>query len=159
MSFGQSFQITPIQVATLVSSAVNGGNRITPHLGTRIIDEEGETVEEFTYASETVMSEQTSESMRELLESVVAEGGGKNAVIEGYEIGGKTATSQTLPRSAYKYISSFVGFAPADNPQVLGLCIIYHPQGVYYGGTIAAPVIRTIFENILPYLGIEKTGN
>lgn len=159
MSFGQSFQITPIQVATLVSSAVNGGNRITPHLGTCIIDEEGETVEKFTYASEAVMSEQTSKSMRELLESVVAEGGGKNAMIEGYEIGGKTATSQTLPRSAHKYISSFVGFAPADNPQVLGLCIIYNPQGVYYGGTIAAPVIRTIFENILPYLGIEKTGN
>lgn len=159
MSFGQSFQITPIQVATLVSSAVNGGKRITPHLGMRIIDEKGKNVEEFSYAGENVMSEQTSEAMRELLESVVAEGGGKNAMIEGYEIGGKTATSQTLPRSAHKYISSFVGFAPAENPQVLGLCIIYNPQGVYYGGTIAAPVIRTIFENILPYLGIEKTDN
>lgn len=159
MSFGQSFQITPIQVATLVSSAVNGGKRVTPHLGTRVLDEEGEKVKEFSYDTEQVMSEQTSETMRELLKSVVAEGGGKNAIIEGYEIGGKTATSQTLPRSAHKYISSFVGFAPADNPQVLGLCIIYHPQGVYYGGTIAAPVIRTIFENILPYLGIEKTDN
>ncbi len=159
MSFGQSFQITPIQVATMVSTTINGGKRVTPHLGVRILDEEGEQVKEFSYESDKVLATETSEKMRELLESVVSEGGGKNAIIEGYEIGGKTATSQTLPRSAHKYISSFVGFAPADNPQVLGLCIIYNPQGVYYGGTIAAPVIKTIFENILPYLGIEKTGN
>lgn len=158
MSFGQSFQITPIQVATMVSSAVNGGKRVTPHLGARVLNEEGEVVKEFSYKSESVISEKTSEAMKDLLESVVSEGGGKNAIIEGYEIGGKTATSQTLPRSAHKYISSFVGFAPADNPKVLGLCIIYNPQGIYYGGTIAAPVIRTIFENILPYLGIEKAG-
>lgn len=158
MSFGQSFQITPIQVATMVSSAVNGGIRVTPHLGVRILDEEGEVTKEFAYESEQVLSKKTSEAMQGLLESVVSEGGGKNAIIEGYKIGGKTATSQTLPRSAHKYISSFVGFAPADDPQVLGLCIIYNPQGVYYGGTIAAPVIKTIFENILPYLGIEKMG-
>lgn len=159
MSFGQSFQITPIQVATMVSSTINGGVRVTPHLGVRVLDEDGKVVKEFSYDTERVLSKETSETMKELLESVVSEGGGKNAIIEGYEIGGKTATSQTLPRSAHKYISSFVGFAPADNPQVLALCIIYNPQGVYYGGTIAAPVVKTIFENILPYLGIEKTGN
>ena len=159
MSFGQSFQITPIQVATMVSSTVNGGVRVTPHLGVRILNEDGKVVKKFSYETERVLSKETSQTMKELLESVVSEGGGKNAIIEGYEIGGKTATSQTLPRSAHKYISSFVGFAPADNPQVLALCIIYNPQGVYYGGTIAAPVVRTIFENILPYLGIEKTGN
>ena len=159
MSFGQSFQITPIQVATMVSSTINGGVRVTPHLGVRVLNEDGKVVKEFSYKTERVLSKETSQTMKELLESVVSEGGGKNAIIEGYEIGGKTATSQTLPRSAHKYISSFVGFAPADNPQVLALCIIYNPQGVYYGGTIAAPVVRTIFENILPYLGIEKTGN
>lgn len=159
MSFGQSFQITPIQVATLVSSAVNGGTRVTPHLGMRVLNENGDVVKEFSYENEKVLSEETSEAMKELLKSVVSEGGGKNAYIEGYEIGGKTATSQTLPRSANKYISSFVGFAPADNPQVLALCIIYNPQGIYYGGTIAAPVVKTIFENILPYLGIEKVSD
>ena len=159
MSFGQSFQITPIQLATMVSSTINGGVRVTPHLGVRVLNEDGDVVKEFSYETERVLSKETSQTMKELLESVVSEGGGKNAIIEGYEIGGKTATSQTLPRSAHKYISSFVGFAPADNPQVLALCIIYNPQGVYYGGTIAAPVVRTIFENILPYLGIEKTGN
>lgn len=159
MSFGQSFQITPIQVATMVSSTINGGVRVIPHLGVRVLNEDGDVVKEFSYETERVLSKETSQTMKELLESVVSEGGGKNAIIEGYEIGGKTATSQTLPRSAHKYISSFVGFAPADNPQVLALCIIYNPQGVYYGGTIAAPVVRTIFENILPYLGIEKTGN
>ncbi len=158
MSFGQSFQITPIQVATLVSSAINGGKRVTPHLGVRVLDGEGSTVKEFSYESEKVLSDETSEAMKTLLESVVVEGGGKNAYIEGYRIGGKTATSQTLPRSAHKYISSFVGFAPADNPQVLALCIIYNPQGIYYGGTIAAPVVRTIFDNILPYMGIEMTS-
>ena len=157
MSFGQSFQVTPIQMATTVSSLVNGGRRITPHFGVRVLDSDGNEVEEFQYEEKKdIVSEETSVTMRMLLESVVSEGSGKNAYIEGYEIGGKTATSQTLPRSANKYISSFIGFAPADHPQVLGMCIIYNPQGVYYGGTIAAPVIREIFENILPYLGIEK---
>lgn len=157
MSFGQSFQITPIQLAASVSSYVNGGRRVTPHLGMQVMNPEGEVVKEFSYKEEQVLSEATSATMRELLESVVSEGTGKNAFIEGYEIGGKTATSQTLPRSANKYISSFVGFAPADNPQVLGLVVIHNPKGIYYGGTIAAPVIKTVFENILPYLGIEKT--
>ncbi|MBQ4559008.1 MAG: peptidoglycan glycosyltransferase [Tyzzerella sp.] len=158
MSFGQSFQITPIQLATSVSSYVNGGKRVTPHLGMKILNKEGEIVKEFSYKEEQVLSKGTSATMQQLLESVVSEGTGKNAFIEGYEIGGKTATSQTLPRSANKYISSFVGFAPADNPQVLALVVIHNPKGIYYGGTIAAPVIRTVFENILPYLGIEKTG-
>ena len=159
MSFGQSFQITPIQLAASVSTYINGGKRVTPHLGMQVMNPEGEVVKEFSYKEDQVLSEATSATMRELLESVVSEGTGKNAYIEGYEIGGKTATSQTLPRSANKYISSFVGFAPADNPQVLALCIIYNPQGIYYGGTIAAPVVRTIFENILPYLGIEKVSD
>lgn len=158
MTFGQSFQITPLQLATTISTLVNGGKRITPHLGVRVLNPEGETVHTFSYDEEQVLSTQTSELMQQLLESVVSEGTGKNAFIEGYEIGGKTATSQTLPRSANKYISSFVGFAPADDPQVLALVVIYNPKGIYYGGTIAAPVIRTVFENILPYLGIEKTG-
>lgn len=157
MSFGQSFQITPIQLATSVSSYVNGGKRVTPHLGMQVINTEGKVVKEFSYKEEQVLSQQTSKTMQELLESVVSEGTGKNAFIEGYEIGGKTATSQTLPRSANKYISSFVGFAPADHPQVLALVVIHNPKGIYYGGTIAAPVIKTVFENILPYLGIEKT--
>ena len=156
MSFGQSFQITPMQLATMVSSFVNGGKRVTPHLGLRVLDAQGKTVKKFTKNEEQVVSEKTSETMKALLESVVSQGTGKNAYIEGYEIGGKTATSQTLPRSANKYISSFVGFAPADNPQVLALVLIYNPKGIYYGGTIAAPVVRTVFENILPYLGIEK---
>ena len=157
ISFGQSFQITPIQLATTVSSLINGGRRVTPHFGVKVLDKDGEEVETFEYEEkENIVSEETSATMRMLLESVVSEGSGKNAYIEGYRIGGKTATSQTLPRSANKYISSFIGFAPADNPQILGMCVIYNPQGVYYGGTIAAPVIRSIFENILPYLGIEK---
>lgn len=159
MTFGQSFQITPIQLATTVSSIINGGTRITPHFGVQVLGEEGNTVKEFEYEEEkNIVSEETSDTMKMILESVVSEGGGKNAYIEGYQIGGKTATSQTLPRSAHKYIASFVGFAPADNPQVLALIVIHNPQGVYYGGTIAAPVIKTVFENILPYLGIEKTG-
>ena len=157
MSFGQSFQITPVQMATTVSSLVNGGKRVTPHLGVRVLDENGKTIKEFAYdEGEQIVSEETSETMQMLLESVVSEGSGKNAYVEGYAIGGKTATSQTLPRSANKYISSFIGFAPADDPQILGMCVIYNPQGVYYGGTIAAPVIGNIFENIFPYLGIEK---
>lgn len=157
ISFGQSFQITPIQLATTVSALVNGGRRVTPHFGMEVLSAEGKKVKTFRYnAKKHIVSEKTSQTMRELLESVVAEGSGKNAYVEGYRIGGKTATSQTLPRSANKYISSFVGFAPADDPQILGMCVIYNPQGVYYGGTIAAPVIGKVFENILPYLGIEK---
>lgn len=156
ISFGQSFQITPIQLATTVSSIINGGNRITPHLGLYVTDEEGKTAKTFQYETqEGIVSEKTSETMKMLLEKVVREGGGKNAAIEGFSIGGKTATSQTLPRSANKYISSFLGFAPADDPQVLALVIIHDPKGVYYGGTIAAPVVKDIFENVLPYLGIE----
>lgn len=158
MTFGQSFQITPIQLATTVSSIVNGGNRITPHLGVAVQDTEGNIIEEFRYDTESgIVSEETSETMQMLLEGVVANGSGKNAYIEGYSIGGKTATSQTLPRSANKYISSFIGFAPADDPRILGMVVIHNPQGGYYGGTIAAPVLRDIYDNILPYLGIEKS--
>ena len=157
ISFGQSFQITPIQLAATVSALINGGKRVTPHFGTEILNEDGKVTKEFHYTEKKhIVSEKTSETMRILLESVVSEGSGKNAYVEGYRIGGKTATSQTLPRSANKYISSFVGFAPADDPEILGMCVIYNPQGIYYGGTIAAPVIGNIFENILPYLGIEK---
>ena len=157
MTFGQSFQVTPIQMAVTVSSIVNGGNRVTPHVGTAILDRNGSIVEEFDYEVESgIVSKETSETMQMLLESVVSEGSGKNAYLEGYSIGGKTATSQTLPRSANKYISSFLGFAPADDPQILGMVIIHDPQGVYYGGTIAAPVLRSIYDNVLPYLGIEK---
>ena len=158
MTFGQSFQVTPIQMAVTVSSIINGGTRVTPHVGTAVLDEKGKTVKEFDYDTEKgIVSEKTSGTMQMLLESVVSEGSGKNAYIEGYSIGGKTATSQTLPRSANKYISSFIGFAPADAPQILGIVIIHDPQGVYYGGTIAAPVLRDIYDNVLPYLGIEKS--
>lgn len=157
MSFGQSFQVTPIQMAATVSSLVNGGTRVTPHFGVRVLDEEGEELKEFQYQEkERIVSRETSRTMQSLLEGVVSQGSGKNAYLEGYHIGGKTATSQTLPRSANRYISSFIGFAPADDPQILGMCVIYDPQGVYYGGTIAAPVIGDIFRNIFPYLGIEK---
>ena len=157
VAFGQSFQITPIQLATTVSSLINGGNRITPHFGISVQSPEGDFIEKIEYPVETgIVSEETSETVRNILETVVSEGGGKNAAVEGYSIGGKTATSQTLPRSANRYISSFLGFAPAENPEVLALCIIHDPQGIYYGGTIAAPVIQDIFENILPYLEIEK---
>lgn len=156
ISFGQSFQITPMQLAATVSSIVNGGTRVTPHFAKEIRDEAGKLVKTFDYgAGERIVSEETSETMQMLLESVVSEGGGSKGQVEGYRIGGKTATSQTLPRSAKQYISSFVGFAPADDPQVLGLVIIAKPTGVYYGGTIAAPVLQSIFENILPYLEIE----
>lgn len=147
ISFGQSFQITPIQLATTVSSIINGGNRVTPHFAIS----SGEHVFEYPVTT-GIVSEQTSATMREILEKVVSEGGGKNGAVEGWRVGGKTATSQTLPRGSNRYISSFLGFAPADNPQVLAICIIHNPQGVYYGGTIAAPVIRQLFENILPYL-------
>ena len=158
MTFGQSFQITPIQLATTASSIVNGGRRITPHLGMAVLGDEGQVIEEFEYEAESgIVSEETSETMQVLLEGVVSKGSGKNAYIEGYSIGGKTATSQTLPRSANKYISSFLGFAPADDPQIIGMVVIHNPQGVYYGGTIAAPVLRSIYDNVLPYLGIEKS--
>ena len=157
MSFGQSFQITPIQLATTVSSIINGGNRVTPHFGVETKNAEGEVTHTFVYGQkEHIVSEETSTTMRYLLEKVVSEGSGKNAALEGFSIGGKTATSQTLPRSEKRYISSFLGFAPADDPQVLALIIINNPQGVYYGGTIAAPVCRDLFSNILPYLGIKQ---
>ena len=157
VSFGQSFQITPVQLVTTVSSLINGGRRITPHFGVAVLNPDGTEGKKLEFpVKEGIVSEETSKKVREILETVVSQGSGKNAKIEGYSIGGKTATSQTLPRSANRYISSFLGFAPAENPQVLGLCIIHNPQGIYYGGTIAAPVIRSIFENILPYLGIEK---
>ena len=160
IAFGQSFQITPIQLAATVSSLINGGKRITPHLGVSIWDDCGVLLEKIQYPEgKQILSEKTSETMRYILEQVVDGGSGKNAYIEGYHIGGKTATSETLPRSANHYISSFIGFAPAEEPKVLGLCVIHNPQGVYYGGTIAAPVIRDIFENILPYLGIYAEEN
>ena len=153
ISFGQSFQITPIQLVTTVSSIINGGTRVTPHFGVSVQDADGNTVKTFSYEThENICTAETSETMRYLLEKVVSEGTGKNAKIQGFSIGGKTATSQTLPRSDHKYISSFLGFAPADNPQVLVLVVINNPQGIYYGGTIAAPVAKEIFENILPYL-------
>lgn len=156
ISFGQSFQITPIQLATTVSSLINGGKRITPHFGVKVTDREGNLVKTLDYKEQTgIVTPEVSEEVRYILEKVVSEGSGKNAAIEGRTIGGKTATSQTLPRSANRYISSFLGFTPADNPQVLGICVIHDPQGIYYGGTIAAPVIKDIFENILPYMGIE----
>ena len=156
ISFGQSFQITPIQLATTVSSLINGGKRITPHFGVKVTDREGNLVKTLDYKEQTgIVTPEVSEEVRYILEKVVSEGSGKNAAIEGRTIGGKTATSQTLPRSAKRYISSFLGFTPADNPQVLGICVIHDPQGIYYGGTIAAPVIKDIFENILPYMGIE----
>lgn len=153
MSFGQSFQITPIQLLTTVSSIINGGTRVTPHFGVEVRDEAGNLVETLTYDTyEGVCSTETSETMQYLLEKVVSEGGGKNGQVEGFSIGGKTATSQTLPRSDHKYISSFLGFYPADDPKVLAIAIIRNPQGTYYGGIIAAPVVKEIFENILPYL-------
>lgn len=156
MSFGQSFQITPIQLATTVSTIINGGTRITPHFGVDIQDDEGNVIKTFKYEEkENVVSTETVEKMCYGLEKVVAEGSGNKAYIAGYRIGGKTATSQTLPRGSGKYISSFIGFAPAENPQVLALVVIHNPQGIYYGGTIAAPVINELFSNILPYLGVE----
>lgn len=158
MSFGQSFQITPLQLLRAVSSVINGGKKITPHFGVKTVNREGNQIEELEYEEkDTGLTTETQETMKELLEAVVSEGGGKNAYIEGYRIGGKTATSEKLPRSSNKYISSFLGFAPADNPKVIALLLIDEPEGVYYGGTIAAPVVREIFENILPYLGIEPS--
>ena len=157
VSFGQSFQITPIQLAATVSSLINGGRRITPHFGVAVQNEDGSVVKLLEYpVEEGILSEETSAKVREILRHVVADGGGKNAAVEGYSVGGKTATSQTLPRSANRYISSFLGFAPAEDPKILGLCIIQDPKGTYYGGTIAAPVIRILFETVLPYLGVAK---
>ena len=157
VSFGQSFQITPIQLATTVSAIINGGNRITPHFGISVESADGTKVRTLEYPVETgIVSGETSRTVRTILETVVSEGSGKNAGIEGFSIGGKTATSQTLPRGSGRYISSFLGFAPAEDPKVLALCIIHNPKGMYYGGIIAAPVVRSIFENVLPYLGIEK---
>ena len=157
ISFGQSFQLTPIRLAATVCSLINGGHQITPHFGVEVREDDGTLLETLSYKEgKQIVSEQVSKTMRTILEKVVSEGGGKKAYIEGYHIGGKTATSETLPRSANKYISSFLGFVPAEDPRILGICIINNPQGVYYGGTICAPVMRTVFENILPYLGIEK---
>lgn len=157
MSFGQSFQITPLQLLTMAAAVVNGGTRVTPHFGVRVLAEDGTIVEEYSYEKEEhLIREETSRQMQEILESVVADGSGNRAYIEGYAIGGKTATSQTLPRSANKYISSFLGFAPAEDPKIIGVCIIRDPKGIYYGGTIAAPVLQDIYRNVLPYLGLEK---
>ena len=153
ISFGQSFQVTPIQLATTVSSLINGGKRIIPHFGVKTVDQRGNVTNEFTYpAEEGIISEETSGKLRYMLEQVVENGGGKNGYVEGYHVGGKTATSQTLPRGTGRYIASFLGFAPADDPQVLALAIVTNPKGVYYGGQVAAPVVRQLFENILPYL-------
>ena len=157
ISFGQSFQITPIQLITTASSIINGGNRITPHLGLSVSKSDGSSYKKLEYPVRSgIVSEETSASMRYILEQVVAEGSGKKATVAGFRIGGKTATSEKLPRSLKKYISSFIGFVPAEDPQVLGMCVIYDPQGIYYGGTIAAPVVREIFDDVLPYLGIDK---
>lgn len=158
VAFGQSFQITAIQLLTTASSIINGGNRITPHLGMEALNRDGEVEQAFTYPVETgIVSEETSATMRYILETVVAEGSGRNGQVKGFRVGGKTATSQTLPRGSGRYISSFIGFAPADDPQVIAIAIINNPQGVYYGGQVAAPIIRQLYENILPYLGLEKT--
>ena len=153
ISFGQSFQITPIRLMTTVSALINGGNLVTPHFGVKAMNPQGTVVEEFVYpVSEGIVSAETTEKLRYVLEQVVENGGGKNGYVEGFRIGGKTATSQTLPRGSGRYIASFLGFAPADDPKVMALAIIDTPQGMYYGGQIAAPVVRQLFENILPYL-------
>lgn len=158
VAFGQSFQITAIQLLTTASSIINGGNRITPHFGIEALNRDGEVEETFSYpVQEGIVSEETSATMRYILEMVVAEGSGRNGQVQGFRVGGKTATSQTLPRGSGRYISSFIGFAPANDPQVIAIAIINNPQGVYYGGQVAAPIIRQLYENILPYLGLEKT--
>ena len=157
MSFGQSFQITPMQLMRAASAIINGGTLVTPHFGVKTTSAGGSNVKVFEYETkDNVINRQTSDTMKQILEKVVSEGGGKNAAIDGFCIGGKTATSQKLPRGNGKYIASFVGFAPADNPQVIAMCIIDEPVGVYYGGTVAAPVIKELFENMLPYMGMEK---
>lgn len=157
MSFGQSFQITPLQLLRAASAVINGGTLITPHFAIGVCDDEGNLTETFEYeAKEGAVSAQTSENMKYILTQVVSEGGGKNGQVEGYNIGGKTATSEKLPRGSGKYIGSYIGFAPADDPQVIAICMIDEPEGIYYGGTIAAPVISSLYENILPYLNIKK---
>lgn len=160
VSFGQSFQITPIQLVTTVSSIINGGTRVTPHLGVKITDTNGNLIEQLQYdTKEGIVSKETTDTLREILEQVVAEGTGKNGKVEGFRIGGKTATSQTLPRNSGRYIASYIGFAPADDPSVIALAIVNNPQGVYYGGQVAAPIVRQLFKNILPYLeGIDYNG-
>ena len=153
MSFGQSFQISPIQLMTTVSSIINGGRRVTPHLAKEIKDDKDNIIKQFDFpVEEGICSEETSATMRMLLEKVVSEGGGNKAAVEGFSIGGKTATSQTIPRSENKYISSFLGFAPAQDPQIMLLVKINNPKGAYYGGMIAAPVAGEIFDDILPYV-------
>ena len=153
VAFGQSFQITPIQMATTVSSLINGGKRITPHIGIRVQDDEGITLKEYSYKEEKgLVTKETSETLQYLLEQVVDGGTGSNGYVEGHRVGGKTATSQTLPRNSGRYIASFIGFAPADDPKILALAIVHNPKGIYYGGQVAAPIIRQLFENILPYL-------
>lgn len=157
MSFGQSFQITPLQLLRAASAVINGGTLITPHFAIGVCDDEGNLTETFEYETkEGAVSAQTSENMKYILTQVVSEGGGKNGQVEGYNIGGKTATSEKLPRGSGKYIGSYIGFAPADDPQVIAICMIDEPEGIYYGGTIAAPVISSLYENILPYLNIKK---
>ena len=155
VAFGQSFQITPVQLLTTVSSIINGGRRVTPHFGIQTVDAQGNVVERFEYpVTEGIVSEETSATMRGILEMVVKEGSGSNGQVEGFRIGGKTATSQTLPRGSGRYIASFIGFAPAEDPQVIAIAIVNNPQGVYYGSQVAAPIVRQLYENILPYLGI-----
>ncbi len=157
ISFGQSFQITPIQLITTAASIVNGGRRITPHFALGTVSPDGKNYREFSWPlGKRILSEETSATMRYVLEQVVAEGSGRKAAVEGFSIGGKTATSEKLPRSRKKYISSFLGFAPANDPKVIALITIDEPEGIYYGGTIAAPVIGTLFENILPCLDTSK---
>lgn len=159
MSFGQSFQITPMQLLTTVSSIINGGKRVTPHFGMDVENSQGDVLERFEYPQKAdIVSGETSQTMKMMLRAVVAEGGGKNGQVEGFDVGGKTATSQTLPRGSGRYISSFIGFAPADDPQIITLVVIQIPKGLYYGGIIAAPVCRRLYENILPYLQIEKSN-
>jgi stage V sporulation protein D (sporulation-specific penicillin-binding protein) len=156
ISFGQSFQITPLQLLVAASAVVNGGNIVTPHFGVQVKNPQGNVVKTFQYEGATeVITKETSETMKMLLEAVVSDGTGKRAYLPGFQIGGKTATSEKLPRSSNRYISSFIGFAPADNPQVIAIVLIDEPTGIYYGGTIAAPVVAEVFDNILPYLGIE----
>lgn len=160
VSFGQSFQITPIQLLTTVSSIINGGNRITPHFAVGVESADGSDLRTFTYEAESgIVSQETSETMKFILEQVVAEGGGKNGQVAGFRVGGKTATSQTLPRGTGEYIASFIGFAPADDPQVIAIAIVNRPEGSYYGSQVAAPIVRQLFENILPYLGIMDYNN
>lgn len=158
MSFGQSFQITPMQLLSAAAAAVNGGYKVTPHFGKEIVDDTGATLTTFDYGKgEQIISTKTSERLKKILESVVSEGGGKKAYIPGYRIGGKTATSQKLPRGSGKYTASFLSFAPAEDPKIMTLVIIDEPQGTYYGGTIAGPVMKEVLENALPYLGVEPS--